>query len=165
MLEEVIKLRSSAGKHLKEVKYSYIPDYMKSIGYEYDEDNLLLHFDKALLSEEKDEIANIVNSLNDDYDLVKRDRIKKGIIKDKMAFGHDFMAMFAANNEYRNKTAQQIGGMLAKYPALITCCLTGSIESLYGLVLTMKEDEFVTQEEIDEFKLRLEIYLGGLSAN
>ncbi len=163
ILEQAIKLRTSIGSHLIKVEYSFIPDHIKNLGYQYEEDNLLLHFDKALLADERDEIVNLVNNLNDEYDLVARDKLQKNIIKDKMVFGKNFMEVFAANNAYRNKTAQQIGGMLAKYPSLITCCLTGSIETLYGLLLIIEADENISQEEIDEFRKRVEIFLGGLN--
>ncbi len=159
-LNEAISLRTGLGELLTKIDYSFPSGFSKD---EELTDNLVFHFNTALTSDQKDELANLMNDIDDNYDLVVRQKIQNGIIKDKMNFGKQFISMFAANNEYQDKTSEQVGLMLTKYPSLIMCCLTGSIESLYYIVSTIEPDEAITQEEINEFKKRLEIFLQGLS--
>jgi hypothetical protein len=159
-LNEAIHLRTSLGEYLTRIDYSF-PN-----GFSKDEeliDNLVFHFNTALSSDQKDELADLINKIDDNYDLVVRHGMQNGIIKDKMTFGKEFIAMFAANNNYREKTAEQIGAMLAKYPSLVICCLTGSIEALYGIMLTVQPDGNIYQDEINEFKKRIELFLGGMN--
>ncbi len=156
VLNEAINLRTNLGELIDKIEYSFPNGFSKD---EELTDNLVFHFNTALSSDKKDELAELINNIDDNYDLAVRHQMQNGIIKDKMTFGREFIAMFAANNNYKDKTAEQIGAMLSKYPNLIMCCLTGSIEALYGIMLTIQPDSNIDQEEIDEFKKRIEIFL------
>jgi hypothetical protein len=159
ILNDAIRLRTSLSDVIEKVEYSF-----NSYKYEQQElvDNLGIHCNRALLSSERDEIVNLVNSINDDYDLVIRDKIKKTISNQKIEFGKDFLSVFAASNTYLNKSAEQISNLLGQYPNLIMCCLTGSIETLLALVHTITPDDNISQSELDEFIKRIEIFLASL---
>ena len=152
VLREAINLRTSLSDFLTKIEYQHMNE-------QTEENNLAIHFNRALLSSEKDEIADLVNVVNDEYDLCVRKKIKETSTKSKIAFGNEFIAMISANNEYRNKSDYQVAAMIEKYPRIIMCCLLGAISSLYNLVLTMESDENISDEEIQEFKLRIEQYL------
>jgi hypothetical protein len=125
------------------------------------QDNLRISCSRALLSEELDQLKSVVNSLDENYDLVIRKKIQKETMSKSRSFGLSFLDMFSANNVYRGKTPEQIGAILQTYPGLINCCLTGSIKALYFTVSTMENNENISIEEIEEFKKRLEIHLFG----
>ena len=158
ILKDAIRLRTSLNDVVYKIEYSFNqdPDAEPLI------DNLVLHCNRALLSDERDELVTLVNAIDDTYDLVVREKIKFSTTKQKMEFGHDFLSMLSANNEYYEKTGTQISTLLAMYPNLIMCCLTGSIETLLGLVQTMVPDENISADELAEFTKRIEIFLGSL---
>jgi hypothetical protein len=166
VLREAIELKTQLGYALESISYYYIPDHLKdSMEYGVTESNLVLDFNRALISEEKDEIANLINNLDDTHELVIRKKIKEVIIKDKFVFGNEFIQIFSANNEYREKSQAQILGMMQKYPDILMLCLSGSIESLYYVLSNMQEDEFISSQEIEEFKKRVEFFLYRMNSS
>lgn len=121
---------------------------------------IICRFSEALTPDEHDTLNVIVDSYSDTHELVVRKGIEENVMTPAMIYGNNFLAKFSANNLYRNKTPIQIGTLLATYPDLIHAAITGSLTALYGTMLTMVADANISQEEIDEFKLRLELHLG-----
>jgi hypothetical protein len=120
-------------------------------------------FNAALTPDEHDTLNVIVDLYNADHRLVKRHVIKSSYAKDAGIWAEDFMMEFISNNLERAKTTEQIALLMQNYGSLILACITGSIGMIYGIVSTMVPDEIsgtINQEEIDEFKKRLEIRLG-----
>lgn len=157
VLYEALNLRTSLGSVLDRIDYSFPHGF--SEGDELT-DNLVFHFSVALSSDQKDELANLVNSIDENYDLVIRHNIKNKTIKDKVAFGKEFINVVSANNDYMQKDALKIAALLETYPSLIVCCLTGAIELLYGLIISMQPDENISAEELSEYKKRIELFMG-----
>ena len=156
VLNEAIRLRTS----LRQV---FIGGYTSDKRDEYDrifDDNIELQFTRALVSTEIDEITNLINIIGPSYDLV----IRKGIEKNTMAWaiktGAEILAQFGANNLYRQKTQDQVEALVTGYPELIHSLVTGSLTITYKVFTSMVPTANISQEEIDEFKLRLEIILG-----
>jgi hypothetical protein len=123
------------------------------------ENNVVVECSRGLFSEEYDKLVAIVNNY-DTHRFVRRYAIKQAYVNPSMSFGMDFLADYSANNVEREKTQEQIFAMMSAYPLVPILCMTGAMESLYGLMLTMEAGPFITQEEINEFQKRLAIYLG-----
>jgi hypothetical protein len=156
VLCEALKLRTSLKSVLNKIDYSFPSGF--SEGEELT-DNLVFHFSSALNSEQKDELASLVNAIDENYDLVVRNNIKNKKVKDKVAFGKDFINVVSANNEYMQKDSLKIAALLEDYPSLIVCCLTGSIELLYGLLVSIEPDDNISIEELREYKKRIELFM------
>lgn len=124
------------------------------------EDNVSLEFDRALTSSEQDEITNIVNAIGPTYDLVIRKNIELGTMAWAEQKGHMILRQFASNNMYQGKTDDQVDALATKYPDIIHTLVTGSLTASYRLFSSMVPDENISQDEIDEFTLRLAIILG-----
>lgn len=124
------------------------------------DDNIEIQFSRALTSIEQDEITNLINMIGPMYDLMIRKNIELNTMNWALKTGQELMAQFGANNLYRQKTPQQIVELITNYSELINSLLTGSLQTAYGVFSTMHPDANISQEEIDEFKLRLEIVLG-----
>lgn len=124
------------------------------------DDNVEVVMTEVLLSAEEDELTAIVNSYGPANQFVVRYGIEQNVMTPAVKFGNDFLMKFASNNIYLGKTPVQIGTLLNTYPDLIHASITGSLTALYATISSMVADENISQEEIDEFKLRLEIYLG-----
>ena len=114
----------------------------------------------ALTPDQHDILNVLVDSYNDTHPLVVRKNIEVNVMTPAMKYGMSFLAKFSSNNIYLNKTAEQVGALLTMYPDVIHAALTGSLQALYYTTSTMVADDNISQEEIDEFKLRLEIQLG-----
>jgi hypothetical protein len=156
VLCEALKLRTSLKSVLNKIDYSF------PSGFSEDEeltDNLVFHFSSALNSEQKDELASLVNDIDENYDLVVRSNIKNKKVKDKVAFGREFINIVSANNEYMGKDTLKIAALLESYPSLIICCLTGSIDLLHSLIMSMQPDENISIEELNEYKKRVELFI------
>ena len=125
-----------------------------------DDDNIEIEFTRALTSPEQDEITNVVNAIGPTYDLM----VRKGIQRNTMTWarrkGVELMDIFTSSNVYAQKSATQIRALVADYPVLMNSLMTGSLTTAYGEFLVMQPDANISQAEIDEFKLRLEIILG-----
>jgi hypothetical protein len=154
VLDEAIKLRTSLrsvyiGSHIKINGDGSMPD-----------DNVCIYFSRALISTEQDEITNLVNAIGPSYDLIIRKNIEKNTMVWAMSKGQEVLSQFAANNIYRQKTPAQITALVNNYASITTSLLTGSLTTAYQLFLQQQPDGNISQEEIDEFVLRLEIILG-----
>jgi hypothetical protein len=152
VLVDAINLKTTLGSLF--VSYGYKESKEEDLS-----DNLTIVFNRVLLSHEEDEINDLINNLNDNHELVVRHGIRMNEVKNKMSFGKSFIDIFAANNVYRNKSSEQVAVMLQSYPSLIMCCLTGSIEALYSIVSNMLPDPNITEEELEDFKKIIEIFL------
>ncbi len=119
-----------------------------------------IHLSRTLTSEEHDQITAIINALGPSYDLQIRKGIEKNVMVWAMEQGHLLLRQFAANNIYRQKTPEQLTRLLDEKCLLITSLMTGSLTIAYSELSATIADEDFSQEEIDEFKLRLEIALG-----
>lgn len=124
------------------------------------DDNVELHFSRVLLSAEQDEIASLVNILDASYDLMIRKSIEENTMAWAMKSGAEILGQFSANNVYRGKTQPQTEALINDYPNLILSLLTGSLITAYGVFASMQASDNISQEEIDEFTLRLQIVLG-----
>jgi len=132
------------------------PKYVKHVA----NTTLIVITAQELKTEEFDELNQLVESLDENYDLAIRKDFKNNIIKKKKQFGSDFIDEFSAMNHANNKSTIQIMNLIGKYPSIPILCLTGSIETLYVVISSIQPDEDITQQEIDEFKKRIEIFLG-----
>ena len=154
VIQEAIKLRTSVrsefiGCHVIKNGDGTIPD-----------DNISLEFSRALLASEIDELSTVVNDYDPSYDLVIRKGLEKDTMKWAMEEGHKILRQFAANNIYRGKTAAQVEALVTQYPTMINSLVTGSLQTALVAFMTTAPDSNITQEEIDEFVLRLQITLG-----
>jgi len=154
VLDEAMKLRTTfrnvyVGGHVKVNNDGTI-----------DDDNIELEFSRALNSPEQDQIVDIINAMGPAYDLVIRKGIEKNTMKCAMEQGHAVLRQFAANNIYRGKTSDQISGLVNDYPQIVNSLITGSLQTAYFIFTTMSPDANISEEEIDEFSLRLKIILG-----
>jgi len=153
VLREAINLRTTLRKIVTSIRVDGSPD-------NYPEDNIIIETSRALLSAEQDEITNIVNAINESYDLVIRKNLEKNTMSWAIKTGQEILAQFGANNLYSGKTAEQVHQLATAYPELIHSLITGSLQTTYGIFLSMQPDENFTQDEISEFTLRLAIILG-----
>ncbi len=154
ILQEIIDLNNILRPLIKNVSVTNnadgsIPD-----------DNIEISTDIVLDSTQLDELASIINAYSASHALVIRYGIETNIMTPAMMYGYTFLSKLSANNIYLGKTAEQINALLATYPSLIHAALTGSLNSLYAIISAMTPDANISQDEIDEFQLRLEIYLG-----
>jgi hypothetical protein len=124
------------------------------------DDNIELHFTRALISSEQDEITSLVNMIGPSYDLMIRKNLEKNTMAWAIKSGQEIIAQLGANNLYRGKDASQIKALAIDYPDLVHSLITGSLQTTYGIFSVMAPSANISQEEIDEFKLRLEIILG-----
>lgn len=124
------------------------------------EDNIELTFSRALLSSELDEITSIINAIDETYDLTVRKNIERDTMRWAIIQGQTLIEQFGANNLYRQKTEEQILALNTQYMSLTHSFLTGSLNLAHSILSDMQPDANISQEEIDEFKLRLEIVLG-----
>lgn len=125
-----------------------------------EESSVTVSFSEALTVSEHDELNVIVSDYSETHELVVRDSIERNVMSAAMLFGQTFLTKFAANNIYRGKTSEQINSLLSTYPTLILAAQTGSLNTLYAVISSMVPADNISQEEIDEFKKRLELYLG-----
>lgn len=149
VLEEAVKLRTTLRGIFEGVLYSATGD-----------DNIELQFSRALTSSEQDELTLLVNEMSDTYDLVVRKKLELVTMAWAEKNGHDILRQFGANNIYRQKTSEQIYALSTQYPDILHTLLTGSLTTAYAVFDSMEPDDNISQEEIDEFKLRLQIVLG-----
>lgn len=154
VLDEAIKLRTS----LRSVYLSCFVNENEDGSVE--DDNIEVRFTRALTSYEQDEITNLVNLVGPTYDLMIRKSIERNTMAWAMEKGKVVLAQFAANNLARGKSAQQVEALVTDYPDIIHSLLTGSLQTSYIIFSNMTADANISQEEIDEFKLRLAIILG-----
>jgi hypothetical protein len=154
VLDEAIRLRTS-------LRSAFIRCLVR-INHDdtVEDNNVELEFSRALTSAEHDEITTIVNLIDDTYDLVVRKGIEENTMAWAMETGKTLLAQFASNNLYRGKTSSQIESLVMNQSVLIQSLLTGSLTTAYGVLLNMSPDANISQDEIDEFKIRLEIVLG-----
>jgi len=123
-------------------------------------DDVVCIFNEALTAEEHDTLNVVIDQYSDTHPLVVRRDIELNHMVPAMSFGMNFLAKFSANNIYLGKTGIQVAALLEAYPDLIHAAITGSREALYYTVATMVPSADISQEEIDEFTLRLKIELG-----
>lgn len=155
VLAEAIDLRTSLRGTYVGIKTRY-----PSASDENQDTFVEIRFNRSLTSAEKDEITNIINALGPTYDLQIRKKIERETATWAMIQGHTVLRQFVANNLFRQKTHEQIRSLLDEKCLLITSLMTGSLTIAYTEVLSLVPDEKFSQNEIDEFKLRLEILLG-----
>lgn len=154
VLEEAIRLRTTLHKDFVGCKVELNHDGTAP------QNNVELSFSKVLTSAEWDSVAVILNEIGPSYDLQIRKGIENGTMTWAMAEGMKLMAQLSANNVYRGKTAEQIERILVKTEPIIRSLVTGSLKTTYAQFSAMAPDGDISQEEIDEFKKRLEIILG-----
>lgn len=156
VLSEAIRLRTTLRG---EFKGCHISDKRDSSGVILD-DNIEISFSRALTSPEQDQITNLINIIGPAYDLMIRKNIEKNTMQWALKTGQEILAQFGANNLYGQKTEEQTDALVEGYPDLIHSLVTGSLRKAYREFLAMQPDENISQSEIDEFRLRLEIVLG-----
>ena len=154
VLVEAIQLRTSVRLEFTSCRVSINHD-----GSIID-DNIELQFSRALTSVEQDELVTIVNDIGPEYDLAIRKNIEKNTMAWARQKGTELMDQFAANNIYRQKSPEQVEALAHDYPNIIHDFTTGSLQTAYTTFSTMIPDANISQEEIDEFKLRIAIILG-----
>lgn len=145
------------------IQLSPLRQFFHSIVFAWDNDQqkyeLKVSFNKVLYSSEENTLADLMNSYGPNHKFVVRKYIEDNIMNPAMGFGMNFLSKFSANNIYLGKTAIQVNTLLAQYPDLIHAALTGSLNTLLYVMGTMVPSENISQEEIDEFRDRLKIYL------
>ena len=156
VVSEAIKLRTTIRS---EFIGSLVSDKRDDDGIILD-DNIELQFTRALTSAEQDEITGIINMVGPSYDLMIRKNIEQNTMQWALKTGQEILAQFGANNLYRGKSAAQIEALVTEHPDLIHSLVTGSLNTAYTVFSAMTPDANISQEEIDEFKLRLAIVLG-----
>jgi len=156
VLSEAIRLRTT----LRSVFIGSLISEKKDINGVVLDDNIEIQFTRALISSEQDEVTALINMVGPMYDLMIRKGIENNTMAWAMKTGLNLMAQFGANNLYAGKTSTQITALATQYPDLIHSMLTGSLTVTYAIFSGMVPDANITQPEIDEFKLRLEIILG-----
>ena len=122
-------------------------------------DNVMVTANVVLDSTQEDALIAVINGYMTNP-LKARRMIEDNTMQPAMSFGMEFLKKFSANNVYLGKTSAQIDALLAAYPDLIHACLTGSLLSLYATMLSMTASANISQDEIDEFTKRIQIYLG-----
>lgn len=125
-----------------------------------EDDNIEIATNEVLTSDELDQIAAAINSYSPTHELVVRYGIELNTMNPATSFGSVMVQKFASNNLYRQKTGTQVNALLSNNLLLILALLTGSLTTAYGVFAAMPADENISQAEIDEFKKRLELYLG-----
>jgi hypothetical protein len=135
-----------------------------------EDDNIEIIISELLLSEELDELNNAINSYENTGELATRYNIEINTMNRASDFGNSLVQKFASNNIYRGKHITEIerngvtkpitSHIVDEHLTLIVNMLTGSLTDVYRTMSTLPPDELITQEELDEFKRRLEIYLG-----
>lgn len=153
---EAIRLRTT----LKDVFIGGFTSDKRDAQGDIFDDNIELQFTRALVSSEQDEITGIINMIGPSYDLMIRKNIELNTMSWAIKKGSEILAQFGANNLYRGKTEEQIEALVTQYPELIHSLVTGSLQTTYGIFLAMVPDANISQEEIDEFRIRLQIILG-----
>lgn len=153
-LQEAINLRTTLRKVVESIQVS--GDFFS----EMEEDNIEIVTNRALTSAEQDEITNLVNEIDETYDLYVRAKIERSTMSWAMTVGKEMLCKFSSNNLYRGKSNDQTDALVENYPHLIHALLTGSLTKAYREFVSMVPDENISQEEIDEFALRLLIILG-----
>lgn len=154
VLAEAIKLRTTIRSVFVGVNYSVNADGSAPT------DNVQISFSRALNSSEQDEITAIINAIGPTYDLMIRKGIEQNTMHWAMEQGRILLAQFASNNLYRGKTQTQINELITNYPVLVNSLLTGSLTTAYITFSNMSPDSNISQEEIDEFTLRIAIVIG-----
>jgi len=156
VLGEAIRLRTT----LKDVFIGGFTSDKKDMQGNVLDNNIELQFTRALVSSEQDEIPAIINMIGPSYDLMIRKNIELNTMSWAIKKGQEVLAQFGANNLYRGKTQSQISALVTQYPDLIHSLVTGSLTTTYCIFLSMVPDANIGQEEIDEFRIRLQIILG-----
>lgn len=152
--QEAVNLRTTLRKVIEGIQVS--GDFFS----ETEDDNIEIVANRALTSAEQDEITNLVNTIDQTYDLYLRAKIEKSTMSWAMTIGKEMLCKFSSNNLYRGKSDAQVDALVENYPHLIHALLTGSLTKAYREFISMVPDENISQEEIDEFALRLLIILG-----
>lgn len=155
ILQEALSLRTTLRKVITGVNVS--GDFSDA---EVDDDNIEITTSRVLTSSELDEIANLINTIDVNYDLVVRRGIETGTMTWAMNVGREMLCKFSSNNLYRGKTESQTDALVENYPHLIHALITGSLTKAYREFASMVPDDNISQDEINEFKLRLAIILG-----
>lgn len=156
VLCEAIRIRTSLRA---EFIGGYTTEKLDAYG-ELIDNNIELHFTRALISSEHDEITALINIIGPAYDLVIRKHIEKNTMPWARKTGQELLDQFGANNLYKGKSDAQIDALSKDYPDIYHTLGMGSLKAAYRIFLVLAPDENISQEEINEFKLRLEIILG-----
>lgn len=122
--------------------------------------NLKIKMNKVLLLAEETELIGLINSYGPENMFVQRDIIKREYVTPNQSWAMDFIMEMGANNVQREKTGQQVATLMSAYAGLMMAAIGGSVPSIYAVVCSMVADDNISQEEINEFKKRLEIKLG-----
>lgn len=155
VLNEAIRLRTT----LRNIFIGSLTSEKLDLNGAVFDDNIELQFTRALTSSEHDEVTNLINIIGPSYDLMIRKNIENATMSWAIKTGQEILAQFGANNLYRGKTAEQIEALVTGYPDLIHSLITGSLQTTYTVFTQMTPDANISQEEIDEFKARLEVIL------
>lgn len=162
VLIEAIQLRTSIRKEFLNCNY-----FLDSNG-EVPQNNIALSFSRALTSLEQDELTVIINAMGNyseqapygTYDLEIRKHIEETTMTWAEMKGKEIMRQFASHNIFRGKTDDQVDALSTQYPDILHTLSTGSLKAAYRVFSSMTPDANISQEEIDEFKLRIMITLG-----
>ena len=124
--------------------------------------SLKIIMNQELTESEYEELSDLVELIDNNYDFYVRNNYKNDIIKKKKDFGINFLDDFSAMNHAKGGTVEQVLSLLSKYSSIPILCITGSIESLYAVVSTILPDENISEQEIKEFKKRIELFLSNI---
>lgn len=136
--------------------------YPKYLGLEASLGQVNVIFSEALTQYEHDELNLLIDDYGPDNRFYRRYFIRQDTISPAVAWGQEFLKEFVSNNVERAKTPAQIQYLMSTMTPLIFAAHTGSLTTLYSIVQALTPDEggALIQEEIDEFKRRIQIRLG-----
>ena len=131
-------------------------------------DNVRIYSVVALTSEEQDSLTAAINEYSNEHEYAVRSDIEINLLNDTAYFGQTLMEKIAANNVYKGKHLElssdgvrtKTRALLEDNVALIISLLSGSLGEAYYYASSYVADEIMSQEEIDEYKKRLELKLG-----
>lgn len=152
VLQEAIVLRTSLSELFCGIRILGTPENIP-------DDNIEICTTRALYSHEQDEITNIINVIDENYDLWVRKKIEKQTMSWAIKEGQEVIAQIGANNIYRGKDENQTDRLVENYPNLLNALGTGSLKKAYREFLAITPNDDFTQEELDEFVKRMEYLL------
>ena len=153
ILGDIIKMDDTLRPLIQNIKVT------RNIDNTFPENNVEITANIVLNSDQEDVLIGVINNYAT-HPYKTRKTIEDTVMNPAMAFGMDFLKKFSSNNLYLQKTDEQIGALLDTYPSLVIACITGSLKALNFTIMGMTANENISQEEIDEFKKRVQLYLG-----
>jgi len=124
------------------------------------DDNIEVQATMILTSDEQDQLADAINSFNENHELVERNKIRINRVNPNITWAQNLIATFGANNLFLDKSLPDLTALIATFDNLMRLCNAGAVEMAYIELLQIAPDATFSQAEKDEFVKRFEVYLG-----